>query len=91
VEAQSYDGVNWQVTGFLDPDEDTQANHVPTLYYEDGVLFLFYAAQKGNRQDAEFKSLGNKYFNSSTYDYRYFAIRFKARFLDVQIANNVKY
>ncbi|MDR1865330.1 MAG: hypothetical protein LBR08_07135 [Bacteroidales bacterium] len=91
VEAQSDDGVHWRVTGFLDPDEDTQANHVPTLYYEDGVLFLFYAAQKGNRSDDGFKTLGNKYYNATSYDYRYFAIRFKARFLDVQMANHVTY
>jgi hypothetical protein len=91
VEAQSDDGINWRVSGFLNPDEDTQANHVPTLYYEDGVLFLFYATQKGNRNESGFKELGHKYFNSATYDYRYFAIRFKARFLNEQILNNVTY
>jgi hypothetical protein len=91
VEGQSDDGINWRVTGFLDPDDDTQSNQIPTLYYEDGVLYMFYAAQKGNRKDAEFQSLGNKYYNSATFDYRYFAIRFKARFLDEQIANGVEY
>jgi hypothetical protein len=91
VEGQSDDGINWRVTGFVDPDDDTQANQIPTLYYEDGVLYLFYATQKGNRLDAGFQSQGNKYYNEATYDFRYFAIRFKARFLDVQIANGIKY
>ncbi|GHT40632.1 hypothetical protein AGMMS49965_09180 [Bacteroidia bacterium] len=91
VEAQSDDGINWRVTGFVEPDDDTQANHVPTLYYEDGILYLLYATQKGNRGYSGFKSQGNKYYNEATYDFRYFAIRFKVRFLDEQIANGVIY
>ena len=91
VEAQSSDGINWTVTGFIVPDEDCQACHVPTLYYEDGILYLFYASQKGNRADPLFDRLGNRYYNGDTYDYRYFAIRYKARFLDYQISKNVTY
>lgn len=91
VEAMSLNGQDWVVTGYLEPDEDTQANQIPTLYYEDGILVLFYAPQVGNTNDPEWDIYGNTYYNEDTYDYRYFAIRYKLRYWDYQQKYGVPY
>jgi len=77
VEAQSDDGLNWTITGFVMPDEDKYANHVPCLYYEQGVLFLFYAGQNG---------YGDRNNPSPEYDFRYDNIRYMMRSIDRQHA-----
>jgi hypothetical protein len=66
-EAVSDDGIHWERVGFIDPDPDTQACHVPqaliTTIENQRRLYLFYATQIGNKQ-------GNK-----SYDYQYDNIR----------------
>ena len=69
-EAQSTDGLNWTVTGFIMPDFNTWANHVPCLYYEQGKLYIFYATQIG---------FGNINNPGNDYDYRYEYIRYMSR------------
>jgi len=39
----SDDGYKWREVGWIEPDSDTQANQVPCLYYENDVLYIFYA------------------------------------------------
>jgi hypothetical protein len=50
-EAVSVDGINWEVRGFIDPDSDAPANHVPeaAVLKVNGrtLLYLFYACQVG--------------------------------------------
>jgi hypothetical protein len=50
-EAVSDDGLSWRVLGFIAPDEDTPACHVPEAFVEPGtdppVIRLFYACQIG--------------------------------------------
>jgi hypothetical protein len=62
-EATSKDGLNWTITGYIEPDSDAAACHVPQALVTnvDGKnwLYLFYATQRG----------GNPY------DYRYDRIR----------------
>jgi len=52
-EAVSPDGTNWTRLGFIDPDDDAPACHVPqTLITEisgTNWLYLFYATQRGNK------------------------------------------
>lgn len=91
VEAMSPDGINWTVTGYIEPDDDTQANQIPTLYYEDGILVLFYSPQVGNTRDPEWDRLGNTYYNEATYQYEYFAIRYKLRYWDFQLEYGQRY
>ena len=45
-EAVSLDGRNWMIIGYMEPDSDAQANHVPQGYYEDGWLYVTYGAQQ---------------------------------------------
>jgi len=63
-EAVSDDGIAWEVVGFLEPDSDTPACHVPQTLTTalDGkkYLYLFYATQRGG---------------DPVYDYRYDRIR----------------
>ncbi|MBI1934829.1 hypothetical protein HYS31_00155 [Candidatus Woesearchaeota archaeon] len=59
AEAVSDDGISWKVTGYINPDPDCPATHVPEAYYENGKIYVGYACQKG----------GNPY------DYRYGEIR----------------
>ena len=82
VEAQSDDGLNWTVTGFIMPDDDKYANHVPCLYYEQGVLFLFYASQNG---------FGDRNNPSQEYDFRYDNIRYMMRSIDLQHAEGINF
>ena len=46
-EAVSDDGLDWEITGYIVPDEDSWANMVCSLYYEQGHLFLLYSCQEG--------------------------------------------
>lgn len=50
-EAVSRDGLHWQVLGYIDPDPDTPAIHVPEAFvYREGRatwIYLFYACQIG--------------------------------------------
>ena len=70
-EAVSDDGVNWRIVGFIAPDADTPACHVPQalVTQRDGSawLYLFYACQIGGEP---------------TYDYRYDKIRAMRRPLE---------
>jgi len=67
AEAVSKDGLNWEVLGYIRPDDDTPACHVPealVLPSEQGDrLILFYACQIGGEP----------------YDYRYNRIRYMER------------
>jgi hypothetical protein len=69
AEAVSSDGINWKVTGYLDPDSDTPADQVPeafVMHQKDGrdKIYVFYACQIG----------GNPY------DYQYDRIRYMWRY-----------
>ena len=72
-EAVSDDGFNWRMAGFITPDDDAAACHVPQalVTHRDGRpwLYLFYATQRG----------GTETFG--TYDFRYDRIRAKRRAL----------
>ena len=63
-EAVSDDGLNWKVVGFIQPEADAYATHVPQAFVTkaDGKtwLYLFYATQRGGE---------------TNYDYRYDRIR----------------
>jgi hypothetical protein len=58
-EAVSEDGLNWQVVGFLTPDRDAAACHVPQALVTkiDGKswLYLFYATQRGGQPEYNFR------------------------------------
>ncbi len=66
-EAVSDDGLNWRIVGFIAPDPDAAASHVPQalVAHHDGVpwLHVFYATQRG----------GTETFG--VYDFRYDRIR----------------
>lgn len=68
TEAISKDGVHWQITGYIDPDPDTPATHVPEaiVINEKGkdMIYLFYSCQIGGDPD---------------YNFRYNRIRFMCR------------
>jgi hypothetical protein len=70
AEARSSDGLEWKVLGWVRPDADTPACHVPAPFIieEDGQpwLVVFYACQIGG----------------DPYDYRYNRIRYMKRRLD---------
>lgn len=76
-EAVSDDGLHWNVVGFIDPDPDAAACHVPQALVTrvDGKdwLYLFYATQRGRRD------------RQDLYDYRY--DRIKAMRRPVERAN----
>jgi hypothetical protein len=63
VEAVSIDGLHWVVLGYVDPDADTPAIHVPEAFLrqEGGKtwMYVFYACQRGGKP----------------YDFRYDRIR----------------
>ncbi|HOJ34001.1 MAG TPA: hypothetical protein PKY35_06635 [Candidatus Hydrogenedentes bacterium] len=63
-EAVSPDGINWKVIGFIAPDADAAACHVPqafsTTVNGQSWLYVFYSTQRGG---------------SPVYDYRYDRIR----------------
>jgi len=63
-QALSADGLHWKILGFIRPDDDTPANHVPEAFLEarddQAWLYLFYACQIGG----------------DPYDYRYDRIRY---------------
>ncbi len=67
AEAESDDGLTWRILGWIPPDPDTPACHVPApaLLKEDGKdrIVLYYACQKGG----------------DPYDYRYNRIRYMSR------------
>jgi len=71
AEAVSEDGVEWQELGFIKPDSDAPALHVPEalVLEEDGEtwIVLFYACQIGGEPN---------------YDYRYSRIRYMKRKVD---------
>jgi hypothetical protein len=66
-EATSDDGIAWKITGFIAPDADSAALHVPQALVTtvDGRewLYVFYATQRGLRD------------TPNLYDYRYDRIR----------------
>lgn len=66
-EAVSEDGLTWEIAGFIAPDPDAAACHVPQalLTRRDGRdwLYLFYATQRGGTE------------LNGNYDYRYDRIR----------------
>lgn len=70
-EAVSEDGLNWEILGFIEPDMDTAACHVPQAFLRtlNGTswLYLFYATQRGG---------------SPQFDYRYNRIRSMRRQID---------
>lgn len=63
-EAESEDGLHWKIRGFIPPDSNTPACHVPQAFLTtlsgERRLYLFYATQRGG---------------TPVYDYRYNAIR----------------
>lgn len=61
VEAQSANGLDWVVTGYIPPDSDRPANHVPTMYIEDDHIFLGYATQIGYTLENNLKKYDEKY------------------------------
>lgn len=68
AEAESEDGIHWRILGWIPPDGDTPACHVPSpALVHDGEgkrwLVVFYACQKGGEP----------------YDYRYRSIRYMRR------------
>lgn len=68
AEAVSDDGIRWDVLGFIRPDSDTPANHVPEAFVMEkngkSKIILFYACQIGG----------------DPYDYRYNRIRYMWRY-----------
>lgn len=70
AEAVSNDGIHWRILGYLPPDADTPANHVPaaSVLTRDGACWLtvFYACQVGGEP----------------YDYRYNRLRYMQRPLE---------
>ncbi|MBW7866193.1 MAG: hypothetical protein GX580_00125 [Candidatus Hydrogenedens sp.] len=72
-EAVSEDGLRWRVLGFIPPDPDVPANHVPQALVtgaEHPQLLLFYATQRGRRFPLK---------PGESYDYRYDQIRVMRR------------
>ena len=74
-EAVSNDGLAWDIVGFIDPDADAAACHVPQALAteQDGVpwLYVFYATQRGLKDRTD-----------GVYDYRYDRIRAVRRRMD---------
>ncbi len=72
-EAESADGIHWTRLGFIPPDSDTPACHVPeaVVLEQDGQcwLYVFYACQIGG--------------GPLTYDFRYDRIRYMKRSITV--------
>ena len=70
-EAVSKDGLTWEVVGFIPPDPDSAACHVPQalVTQQDGqeYLYLFYATQRGGIEP------------NGHYNYRYDRIRMMRR------------
>ncbi len=66
-EAVSDDGLNWRIVGFIPPDTDAAACHVPQALVTkvDGKewLYLFYATQRGHKE------------RKDLFDYRYDRIK----------------
>ncbi|UCH35473.1 MAG: hypothetical protein JSV65_03740 [Armatimonadota bacterium] len=67
AEAESDDGIHWRVLGWLPPDSDTPACHVPSAtivsHGDEDRLVVFYSCQVGGEP----------------YDYRYDRIRYMTR------------
>jgi len=61
--AVSDDGLDFRIAGWIRPDPDAPAMHVPGCIVEDGYLYMFYATQKGHTLGAE------------EYDFRYKQVR----------------
>ena len=63
-EAVSDDGLNWKTIGFIQPEDDAYATHVPQALVAEVEgkkwLYLFYSTQRGEE---------------TNYDYRYDRIR----------------
>ncbi len=72
TEAVSRDGINWQITGYIEPDPDTPATHVPEAFVmeENGksVIYLFYSCQIGGETHYNFR------YNRIRYMYRKFLV-----------------
>lgn len=68
MDAVSRDGLDWQVLGYIEPDADASAIHVPEalVLSEKGAtrIYLFYACQIGGEPE---------------YNYRYNRIRYMWR------------
>jgi len=69
TEAVSRNGVDWQITGYIEPDPDTPATHVPeALVMKEqnrNIIYLFYSCQIGGEP--------------SKYNFRYNRIRYMYR------------
>jgi hypothetical protein len=63
AEAVSDNGLSWRELGFIRPDSDSPANHVPEALVVGNQIVLFYACQNGG----------------DPYDYRYSRIRYMTR------------
>jgi len=64
TEAVSNDGLEWTILGYIEPDADAPAIHVPEALVWGEFIYLFYACQIGGE---------------TVYDYRYDRIRWMRR------------
>lgn len=79
TEAVSRNGIDWQLTGYIEPDPDTPATHVPEALVikenSKNIIYLFYSCQIGGE--------------SSKYNFRYNRIRYMYR--EVSLSEIEKY
>lgn len=56
VEAQSYDGIDWKITGYFRPDPGMPANQIPQVFldHKKKRVCIFYATQRGTRMEKEY-------------------------------------
>ena len=66
TEAVSVNGIDWNITGWLNPDDDTPACQIPEAFVFEGKAYLLYACQIGGKP----------------YDFRYNRIRYAVKSLD---------
>ncbi|HOV34234.1 MAG TPA: hypothetical protein PLX23_12825 [Candidatus Hydrogenedens sp.] len=59
TEAVSKDGINWQLLGYIEPDPDTPATHVPEALVmqkeNKNIIYLFYSCQIGGNPEYNFR------------------------------------
>jgi len=56
TEMQSYDGINWTVTGYFRPDPGYGANQIPQVFldHKNQRVCIFYATQRGTKYSEEY-------------------------------------